>query len=650
MEDFTEEQLAAGAEAAKAAGDEAAYAELVAALQAKRAGPPPKQRLRAIGQGLTLGFADELAAAAQAPFGAGSMSENYGAALKNERDVLKQYQKAYPKSSLAYEAAGAVAPALFSGGMAAPLTGGRMAVAAGNAARGALGGAKAGAVYGFGTGEGGATDRAANAGVQGLFGGIAGGALGGAASLFKGTVVDGFVNYVRNKAGDRMAGVVAREVQRLAEQGNMTYDEVIDGVANGTLMAENRTLESMIRKFYAEGGPAGAEIKRVLTERPGQTRAAALDEMQGALGSPGNPLANRRASDAATRQAEDAAYEGALSPGGVDIPAPDQIVSAMADLAVRTPSALKAAAEVARVKYGVRPFFTEDASGAITFARAPTLREAELIYRSLRDQKGAAYSGGQGTLGGALGDVAESFKGQLDTASPPLQAARTEAANVRNARDAFKAGQEATRKSPDELALIIRDIEALGPDALAAFREGLLTSLRAGLSKPSAAPALMRGLADEQTGPGTALRLALPPGAAPAVTQKLGVAADAQRASGAILGGSQTAQTMMAPSVGGAVNVGQEVASGMGGDLMAWARLIGGLVDGVGPKLSDPQRLEVARIVLSTDPDLVRRALTDNTVVGRLQALTAQAVDRVVAGATRGAPPMVDSVAGDRNK
>ena len=72
--------------------------------------------------------------------------------------------------------------------------------------------------------------------------------------------------------------------------------------------------------------------------------------------------------------------------------------------------------------------------------------------------------------------------------------------------------------------------------------------------------------AAEQTGAGTALRLALPPGAAPAVTQNLGLAADAQRASGAILGGPQTPQTLLAPSVGGAVNVGQEDASGMGGD------------------------------------------------------------------------------------
>lgn len=610
----------------------------------------PTQRLRAIGQGLTLGFADELLAGIQAPFGSGSVAENYGAALEGERGALKQYRQDYPYSSLAYEAAGAVAPALFSGGAAAPVTAARMAAATSAAVRGGIGGAKMGAAYGFGAGEGGITNRAANAGVQGLFGGAVGGALGAAGSLLKGTVVDGLVNWLRNKTGDRMAGTVAREVQRLAEQAGLTADEVVQGVAEGRLMAENRTMESMIRRFYAEGGPAGAQIKTTLSARPGETRAAAMQELQGQLGSPGNPLANKRASEVLTREAEDTAYERAFAPAGSDIPAPPDVVSSMADIATRAPAALKAAAEVARVKYGIRPFFIEAPDGTITFARVPTLREAELTYRTLRDQKGAAYVGGQGTLGGALGELAEGFKGQLDVASTPLAAARAEAANVRNARDAFEAGQSAARKSPDELALMIGDIEKLGADAVAAFREGLLTSLRAGMSKPSAAPALMRGLADADTGAGTALRLALPPGAAPQVTQKLTTAAEAQRAYNAIINNSQTAQTMMAPRVGGATNAVQEVASGMQGDLMAWARLIGGLADDVGPRLTDAQRLEVAQIVLSKDPNLVLRALKDNSLVGQLQGLTAQAVDRVVSGGTRGATPATSAITGDKRK
>jgi len=598
----------------------------------------PTQRLRAaVGQGAMLGFGDEAMAALRAPFGEGSLSENYGTALADERAKLAAYRQSYPYSSLGYEMLGAAAPALLSGGAAAPVAGGRMAAALAGGVRGAVGGAKAGAVYGFGSGEGGLVNRAANAGVQGMFGAGLGGALGAAGGAISRSL-NGLVNWVRNKSGDRMAGAVANEVQRLVEQGGMTADEVIDGVANGTLMAENRTLESMIRRFYAEGGPAGAEIKTTLTARPGETRAAALGEAQSALGSPGNPLANRRVSEQATKEAEDIAYEQAFRPGNVEAIAPDDVVSAMATIARRAPNALKAAAEVARVKYGITPFVTEAADGSIQFARAPTLREAELTYRSLRDMAGSAYASSSGTLGGALKDLGEGFKGRLDVASPPLAAARAEAKTVRDARDAFTAGTEAFRKSPDELALLMDDITALGGDAVAAFREGMLTSLRAGMSKPSAAPGLMRSLADETPGPGTALRLALPPDTADEVLRTLGVAANAQRASSGIVGGSQTAQTMMAPSVGGAVNVGQEIASGMGGDMFAWLRLISGVADNITPGLSDAQRLEVARIVLSKDPALVERALKDNSVAGQLQRSTAEAISRVTAGATRAAP------------
>lgn len=598
----------------------------------------PTQRLRAgLGQGALLGFGDELMAAARAPFGEGTLSENYDVALADERAKLAAYRQAYPYSSLAWEMAGAAAPAIMTAGSAAPVTGGRMAAALAGGMRGAVSGAKTGAIYGFGSGEGGFVDRAANTGVQGLFGAGMGGVLGAVGGVARGSV-DSLLNWVRNKAGDRMAGAVANAVQQMAERGGLTADEVIEGVRNGTLMAENRTLSSMIRKFYAEGGPAGAEINTTLSARPAQTRADALQEAQSVLGSPGNPLANRRVSEAATRQAEDAAYEGAFRAAEAEVLAPDDIVASMASIARRAPNALKAAAEVARVKYGVAPFFTEAADGSIQFGRAPTLREAELVYRSLRDMAGKAYADKAGTLGGALKDLSESFKGQLDVASPPLAAARAEAKVVRDARDAFTAGTEAFRKSPDELALLVDDIAALGDDAMAAFREGVLTSLRAGLSKPSAAPGLMRSLADEATGPGTALRLALPAGSADEVTRALDVASKAQQAKSTIIDNSQTAQTLLAQGVDAPPVSLAEEAINAGGDLMAWARMLMRIAGASERKLTDAQRLEVARIVLSKDPALVERALKDSSLIGQLQGATLDAIDRVTAGAVRATP------------
>jgi hypothetical protein len=161
----------------------------------------------------------------------------------------------------------------------------------------------------------------------------------------------------------------------------------------------------------------------------------------------------------------------------------------------------------------------------------------------------------------------------------------------------------------------------------------------------------MRGLANEETGPGTALRLALPQDKAASVVQKIGTAERAQGASKYVLEGPSTAQTLMAPRVGGAVNVAEEASSALDGGLMAWARLIGNAADNIRPGLSDNQRLEVARIVLSTDPALVARALKDDSAAAKLMEATSRAVDMVVRAGTRGSASgmnlMIDNPSGN---
>ena len=626
---YTSEQYLEAAAKAEAAGDVGAAEELRALAASVE---PPTQRLRAIGQGLTFGFGDEILAGLQAPFGEGSLSENYGKALQAERDVLKQYKHDYPYSSIGWEMGGAVLPTVLSGGLGGAATAARGAGIMAGLTRGLTTGALTGGAYGFGTGEGDLTDRAVNAMLGAGFGSIGGGLIGAAGGVLK-SAAGPLVNWVRNKAGNRMAGAVANALQRMAEEKGLTADEIVSGVASGRIMAENRTLDSMIRKFYIEAtGEASGILKEGLSKRPGATRKAAEEELQGALGSPGNPLEKQRATAAAAKEAEDALYNQAFAPSGVELAAPDVVVEQIRAIAANAPEALKNAAEVARVKYGIKPFFKVTEDGAIEFARKPTLREAELIQRSLGDLKGAAYTGGKGTLGEAYGEAQNVFRAGLNEASPDLMAARAQAKAIRDARDAFKAGQEAFRKTPDELSIIIKDVEALGPDAIAAYREGMLTSLRGQMSKPSAAPGIVRNLTNPDTGPGTALRMVLPEDAATAVTNKLKVAEDAQATADFVLKGSPTSNTMLAPSIDNMANTASDAVSVMANaDVFAAARLLGGLMNRAKPGLSDAQKAEVARVLISEDPALVRRALTDDTVMGQLMAATSKAVDKVLA-------------------
>ena len=72
--------------------------------------------------------------------------------------------------------------------------------------------------------------------------------------------------------------------------------------------------------------------------------------------------------------------------------------------------------------------------------------------------------------------------------------------------------------------------------------------------------------------------------------------------------------------------------------LMNLMRLGGKLVQRAAPELTDAQRQQVVRVLVSESPDVVRRALQDESGMMALQ----QAVDRVLgaaqAGAQRAAP------------
>lgn len=646
MADVTEEQARNASALAKAAGDTASetyWANVAEAL--KR---PDTERLRALLQGATLGFSDEAIAAATNPMsavggtlGIGDQGAAYSERLQAERDALRRYKENYPVSAAGYEIGGAVAPAILSRGRTAPES---VAAAApsviGSAFKAGKAGAVSGGVYGFGTGEGDVLNRAVSGGVGLLLGGGIGSMLGAGMGAVQKYVAENFVNKVRNAAGDKMAGAVQREIQRMAEQSGMTPDEIIAGVASGQLMAENRTLNNYIRKFYAEGGPAGAEIKTVMSARPGETRTAAMGEMQRNLSTATDPntlRAYRMAEDAA-KAAEGTSFDRILLGGGGMITS--DIQSAMENAFQRIPGVGKELSAYTKAATNTDPYFTVANDGSVVFSRSPTLQEAEIARRFLQRKADEAYKSGS-PWGEVYKGIEKSVREPIDAASAELSAARANWANIKGGREAFDIGTTAMAKSPDELAMIYDGIQAKGPDAVAAFREGMMTAMRAGMAKPSTAPGLLRGLATEGTGPSTAMRLALPPGNTDKMLNLINTANEAQAASSYVLGGSSTALTALAPSVGGAASVGEDILGAMGGSPIAVLNLVKKIAGSAEPKLTDAQRLAVAKIVLSKDPTIVERALKDNSMIGQLQAATTKAINEVTMLGARATVPAV---------
>lgn len=94
-----------------------------------------KQPFSAAMQGALIGTADEVAATlaagtAKVVGAEDSFADIYNDVLESERDKLAAYRKEYPKEALGYEIAGAIGPAVISGGSAAPVSGGRLTVSA----------------------------------------------------------------------------------------------------------------------------------------------------------------------------------------------------------------------------------------------------------------------------------------------------------------------------------------------------------------------------------------------------------------------------------------------------------------------------------------------------------------------------------------
>jgi hypothetical protein len=155
-------------------------------------------------QGVTFGFGDEINAGVRAigdRLQGKPLGESYNARLEHERGLLDQTREENPASSFGGEVAGAIAPAMLTGGAAAPMSMGRAA---------AMGAGGAG-LYGFGEGEGGLENRAVNGAISGALG-----AAGGAATA-------GIANAIAGRAATKSAARAVPSVDDLKSQARALY-------------------------------------------------------------------------------------------------------------------------------------------------------------------------------------------------------------------------------------------------------------------------------------------------------------------------------------------------------------------------------------------------------------------------------------------
>lgn len=581
----------------------------------------PTQRTRTAMQGLTLGFADEIEARARAL----ATGETYEEALDKIRSGIKAYQEARPTEAMAYELGGAVAPMLFTGGGAAAPTLGRIAL---------RGGAE-GAAYAFGTGEGGAAERAARV-PFGALGGAAGGIAG--EKVARGAVrsVEALVDAARRTTGRRGASVVENEIQRLVEQTGKTPDEIVQDIVDGKILAENRTIAASVKALRGQGGPAAATIQTALEQRPRRLRSAAQQQIAEYLddvsADPTASAIRRRAtSEAETVAAERAAY----APFKTE-PVTNDVFMELARVLETAPDVGESLNKIAQ-RQGMADLYTVADDGVVRFARRPTVEEAEKIRRVLQQTARKESKAGDIDLSIATTDIEKSLRSVLDVDVPDLMSTRAQAAAVRTNRDAFQAGRKALTGDVNEVMVELEDKWAKDPATLASYRSGFLAALQGRFATGQERTVLRRMLEEGQK-EGMLLRALIPdPQDQAAVLRKLDIATEAEDVAQTVLRNTQTAETMMAKQ---AQNAGVTAAEGVAaatGDVNALLSISRKFVDSFSRDLSAAERSKIADILVSENPDLVRRAITDERAIAQAQQFIATIAPFVArSGATFG--------------
>jgi hypothetical protein len=544
----------------------------------------------------------------------------YDEVLSEIRTKIKAYQQAQPVESTGAELMGAAGMGLLT----APLTGGAsIPMTLGRAA--ALSGAQGG-ITGFASAEGGMQERGAGA----VTGAVTGAALGPIAQKGMealGFTADKVVDWARRNIGGRGSKAVETEIQRLASTSGMTTDEIVDRIAKGEIMAENETLRTAVRALYSQGGSASNIIREALTVRPEAFRKSAQSMMQAGL-TPGvnkSVLRSMKMTDDAARAAERQAYKQAFEQGGIISP---ELTLAFGDAIKKVPNVVENINRNYRAETGKKNFF-EVVDGNVKFDKAATLEDFEIARRALRDEADQAYRAGQGSYGEILKNLELNIKTALDAASQPLAKARAGAAALRQAREAFGEGRKALTKSADQVDL---EVQGLNAQQLQAYRSGVMDSFRNKFTTGQR-KSLMNTLADPESKEAKILRSVYPQDSLSDLMKKIDLASQSQKTATSVLGGSQTAPSLLqAQKVGSNVSA-QEMVSAMGGDPFALLNVTRKILSSKTQNLSEPDRERVAKILVETDPTLVRRALQDDSVMADLQRRVGQIMGGTAVGA-----------------
>jgi len=596
-------------------------------------------RAKLAATGLLFNFADEAIA------GVKSISPNvtYEDALAKEREQIKGAQQ--KEGSLKYELGGAVVPAV-AGLLAAPFTGGTSTAATAPTWMRLLGiGAAQGFASGLGASEEEGLARIKDTPTATITGAVANPLFSKLSQAGKAAVTPLLDSIKRNLTG-KVGKKVEDEVLRMIVDSGLTVDEFLAQVRSGQILPEmSEEAARVVSGFATKAGPGSAIIRDTIVGRKNKFVEDLYNRLQSDLApdSQGGNIFETFSNDVGKlKEAENAAYKKIWdSTRNQTFSELDQAVLFMVGQGKNLKNIINAGLD----DRGFPPLFKSTGKGRnkrVELTRSLTLEEGEIIKRALMDVKDSAFKKGKNARGGTFKGYETEIKSVLDQLSPELQETRASWAAIENAIEKFNEGQKIFSKDPEEFALEFRNLVELGDiDSIEALRAGVAKALKS-KGQGSSATGTVTKLADADLGINKKereiLEILYPEESIDDVINQINQARGAIVASSRTFGGSPTAGR---EGAGNRVGLGQTAAdvgrivSSNGLDIGATENIVRRFFGGKKPPFTDDQYVQIAKLVVSEDADLLEKALTDQTQLDAVYRAFGKAINALGAAQPR---------------
>lgn len=594
--------------------------EMISAAQ------PEKQRFRTAMQGFTFGFGDEIEAYARSLI---SEDKSYSEIRDELRGKIAAYQEAHPGEAITYEILGAAAPTvaafLIPGGQGAGAANvARFAPTAGKIAATSAG---MGGVAGLGYGE---SESVTGMAAETAAGAATGLALGGTlhyAGKGAGKIAGGLYDFIRTKLKDKPANAVIGELQRIMAETGKNADEIAQDIAEGRLWADNKTLVHTIKNYVNQGGESGKLALSNATARAKETKQNALKALRGSLApnQSDNVYASMKQSDDVLRNMIGSEYNRVFESGQT---VSDDLAGAMLEYGQRMPSLLSKLNKL-HSESGLAPLFSRGDDGVLAMTRRPTVQDAELMYRSARDFTDALYKSSNGSRAGNYKSAAETLKNLVDIESKDLANVRASAEKRFSTKAAYEdARKRSLNMSQDELAYTFN---RMSPHEQSAYRIGVMDSLQNNKAKNT-----LLSVADADHRIGQNVRTVLPADSAAETLRMADIAGEAYeiaRMAPKTAGSPTAGLTAEAKRQGGKINL-DDIGRMGGMDATVIPVIAKKLFSSGESVLTDQQKVQVIETIYSRSPELVKKALNDDTALAQLGYLINRMTGGLIDGST----------------